>query len=336
MAKSSPSRMLFIRSVRKLLARFNPILWEDDPKAGKISPLVNSLDEDLDELEFSEHGSMAEITERILKSVLKLESEGLSETIPIAQLRRAALWGRLAPTGRAKMLIIENADRMQEEARNSLLKLLEEPPGRLYVALTSPRPGNLPQTILSRLRPYRFISRGAALESEVIRRVFRDDAAASLSCGIGLYLDSFLPVSTETMDALAAFFAASVAYKAALLIKKQGRALPEEVVLLGKYSAPRAEAAGLGRPLGDPLAVTALVMEKTANFEMKMLFPRFLSCLLEQVSMSQKQAPFLPPVSYNDKWKKFSNWAETAVGIYNLRPAQVLEKLFSDISRGIA
>ena len=358
-AKSSASRMLFIRSVRKLLARFNPVLWEDDPKAGKISPLVSSIDEDLDEVErcsneqrlneqhsnekdFDGQDSPAKIIEGILKSVLKLESEGLSENVPIAQIRRAAWWGRLAPTGRAKMIIIENADRMQEEARNSLLKLLEEPPSRLYVVLTSPRQGSLPQTILSRLRPYRFVSRGAALESDVIRRVFRDEAAASLSRGIGVYLDSFLPVTPETLGALAAFFAASVAYKAAILLKKQGRPLPEELVLLGKSSAPRTEAAGLGRPLGDPLAVVSLIMEKASNFEMKTIFSRFLSCLLEQVSVSQrttpslKTPPFLPPVSYNDKWKDFSKWAETAVCIYNLKPTQVLEKFFTDISRGIA
>ena len=46
----SQSQMLFIRSLRKLLARFNPVLWEDDPKGGKLFPLVNSIEEDLDEL----------------------------------------------------------------------------------------------------------------------------------------------------------------------------------------------------------------------------------------------------------------------------------------------
>jgi len=51
-AGSPSSRMLFIRSVRKLLARFNPVLWEDEPKAGKISSLVNSLEEDIDDLAF--------------------------------------------------------------------------------------------------------------------------------------------------------------------------------------------------------------------------------------------------------------------------------------------
>jgi DNA polymerase-3 subunit gamma/tau len=321
-----------------LLARFNPILWEDEPKAGKISPLVNSIEENLDELNFVDRDSDLDsgLIKDILKNALKLESDGLSGNIPIAQLRRAAWWGRLAPIGRGKMIVIENADRMQEEARNSLLKLLEEPPGRLYIVLTSPKPGSLPQTILSRLRPYRFVSRDAALESDVIRRVFRDEEAASLSRGIISYLDSFFPVSPEALEALAAFFAASAAFKAALLLKRQGRALPEEVVLLGKYSAPMAEAAGLGRPQGDPAAVAALIAEKASNFEMRQLFPRFLCCLLQLVATSRKQAPFLPPVSYNEKWKEFSNWAEAAVGTYNLRPALVLEKFFTDISRGIA
>jgi DNA polymerase III subunit gamma/tau len=102
-AGSSSSRMLFIRSVRKLLARFNPVLWEDEPKAGKISPLVNSLEEDLDELAFLsaqspvDMNSVKKLAEEIIKSAFKLESEGMSEIIPIGQIRRAAFWSRLAP-----------------------------------------------------------------------------------------------------------------------------------------------------------------------------------------------------------------------------------------------
>jgi DNA polymerase-3 subunit gamma/tau len=188
--------------------------------------------------------------------------------------------------------------------------------------------------MLSRLRPYRFGSRDASVEAEVIRRVFRD----SREDGISAYLDSFLPVSGDTLNALAAFFAASVAYKAALLSKRQGRPLPDEVVLLGKYAAPKAEAAGLGRPRGEAAAVIALILEKADKFEIRSLFSRFLCCLLELVTLSQRQAasPFVPSVSYNEIWKKCSGWGETSVLTYRLTPTQVLEKLFSDLSRRMA
>jgi DNA polymerase-3 subunit gamma/tau len=273
------------------------------------------------------------LTEEIIKGAFKLESEGMSEIIPIGQIRRAAFWSRLAPASGGKLLVIESAHRMQEEARNSLLKLLEEPPARLTVVLTAPRSGSLIPTVVSRLRPYVFNSRDAEVEREVIRRVFKAEDSKG---GIGPYLDSFLPVSSGTLEALAAFFAASAAYRAAVLSKKQGRALSEEVVLLGKSSAPKAEAAGLGRPREDTSAVINLIIEKAEKFELRSLFSRFLACLLEQVSLSRRASDSLPSVSFGQIWKECANWAETAAGIYNLRPAQVLEKLLIDLSLRMA
>jgi len=41
-------------------------------------------------------------------------------------------------------------------------------------------------------------------------------------------------------------------------------------------------------------------------------------------------------VAYNEVWKKCISWGETAVGSYRLSPALVLEKLFTDLSRGMA
>ncbi|MCL2232178.1 MAG: DNA polymerase III, partial [Treponema sp.] len=341
------SRILFIRALRKLLARFNPVLWEDEPKKGKtaLAPLLNSLEEDIDELDALSAGetpeALVKLVEGMKKNAFKLESEGLSESIPIDRIRRAAWWGRLAPAGNGKLLVIENADRMQEEARNSLLKLLEEPPARLTLALTSSRPGSLLPTILSRLRPYRFSARDLSVEADVIRRVFRD----SREGGISAYLDSFLPVSVDTLNSLAAFFAASAAYKAALLSKRQVRPISGDVVRLGKFTAPLAEAAGFGRPQGEASAVIPLILEKADKFEIRSLFSRFLCCLLEQVSLSQRQGgteenaespSFLPSAAYNEVWKKCISWGETAVSSYRLSPTLVLEKLFTDLSRGMA
>ena len=350
-AAREAARILFIRAIRKLLTRFNPALWEDEPKKGKtaIAPLVNSIEEDLDEFDSiaanADTGAdaLAKHVNGMLKSAYKLESDGLSESIPIDRIRRAAYWGRLAPSGRGKLLVIENADRMQEEARNSLLKLLEEPPPRLTLALTTTRPGSLLPTMLSRLRPYRFFARDAAVEADVIRRVFRDNREGSISA----YIDSFLPVSGDTLAALAAFFAASVAYKAAQLSKRQGRPIANEVILLGKFAAPCAEAAGLGRPQGQCAAVLQVILDKADKFEIRSLFSRFLACLLENVSASQRTASpspessienfsFLPSVAYNEVWKKCCAWGEAAVGAYRLAPALVLEKLFTDLSRAMA
>ena len=45
-------RYLFVRSVRKLTQRFNPILWQDDDKLNKIAVLMSDIDEELEILDF--------------------------------------------------------------------------------------------------------------------------------------------------------------------------------------------------------------------------------------------------------------------------------------------
>ncbi|MDR2745873.1 MAG: DNA polymerase III, partial [Treponema sp.] len=122
------ARFLFVRSVRRLLARFSPVLWENDRRIGKLNPLIEALEEGLDTLEAAGTGGERETAEEILQSSVKLEADGLGDLIPVDHIRLAALWSRLAPLGNRKLLVIENADRMRDEARNSLLKILEEPP----------------------------------------------------------------------------------------------------------------------------------------------------------------------------------------------------------------
>ncbi|MDR3343360.1 MAG: DNA polymerase III [Treponema sp.] len=356
------TRLLFIRSVRKLLTRFSPVLWEDDPKIGKLSAYMVSLEEDLDTL-----GAWEEIGEApqekikkccdgILKTALKLESEGIGDLIPIAHIRRAAYWSHLAPTGRGKLLLIENADHMQEGARNSLLKILEEPPESLTILLTTSREKSLLPTILSRLRPYRFTQRTRTIEAEVIRRVFRDarfaetlaaeDAPGSPrdsqrrppgSTGrISAYLDAFLPVSGEILMPLAAFFIASVASATVVDLRNKGDSpLPEGLVSLGAYTAPIAEAAGLGRPLRNAQGTVAKVLAGAENFEVRALFSQFLNSLLTLVSESLRQGNVGPGgIPYTTLWGTHVKEALVSVGTYNQAPALALDRLYIKIRQG--
>jgi DNA polymerase-3 subunit gamma/tau len=330
--ESLSTRFLFIRSVRKLTARFSPVLWEDDPKLGKLGGLVLSLEEDLDELEVLEEGKpekLEKLSQSIVKNVYKLEAEGVSELIPVAHIRRAAYWSRLAPAGRWKFLLIENAGRMQESGRNALLKLLEEPPERVTIVLTAARREGLIPTVLSRLRPYRFVKREAAVEAELIRRVFRDSGSE-----INAYLDSFFPVSEETLRALAAFFAASVCAASVLQIRGGGRPLPEELVELGRYAAPIAEAAGLGRPVTDLKGAVGRVLEGTDRFGARFLFPRFLRLLLSMLSDGIGPSP--GRIGLAELWLKETEKAGTAVDVYNQNPALALERLGAELRRSMA
>lgn len=56
----------------------------------------------------------------------------------------------------ARFFIVDNADKMNEESSNALLKTLEEPPATTYIFLVTARPDSLLQTIRSRCQIVRF------------------------------------------------------------------------------------------------------------------------------------------------------------------------------------
>ncbi|MDR0557442.1 MAG: DNA polymerase III [Treponema sp.] len=337
----------FVLSIKKLLARFAVVLWEDDPKFGKLTNLILAVEEDVEEISVLKKSGAETARKRrsaILKDAVKLEAEGIADAIPINQVRRAAAWAHLAPVGKRKTLIIENADRMQEGARNSLLKILEEPPPAVSIILTTCHEQALLPTILSRVRPYRFVQRAPEVEAEVMRRVFGVDAqdeksAAALS--IAAYLKTFLPVTDDALRPLAAYLAASVAMTTALCLRRPASDLPWELVALGKYAAPIAEAAGLGRPVKNMQALIEKLLASTGNFEMRGLFSRFLQTLLALVGESLAEPPDaerggsggLSP-AYLDIWRVCAAEAGASV-YYNQKPAATLNRLAIDARRAM-
>ena len=85
------------------MARFSPVLWEDDSKQGKFRGILESLEEGLAEFEslstnlsgsdsINDKNIMAagKLSDTLLKNAMKLESEFISEAIPVAQIRRAS------------------------------------------------------------------------------------------------------------------------------------------------------------------------------------------------------------------------------------------------------
>jgi DNA polymerase-3 subunit gamma/tau len=327
------ARFLFVRSVRKLLARFSPALWENDPRINKLNPLIQSLDENLDDLQGG--GDAQKITDAILKTGFKLEAEGMGALIPVDQIRRAAWWSRLAPQGKRKLLVIENADRMRDEARNSLLKILEEPPDTVTIVLATAHHEALLPTVISRLRPYRFIARDRDTETAVIRKIFRDPREQTFPPGgiLRRYLDSFLPGSGETLHPLAALFAASVVRGAAVTLEHSGAALDEASASLGAYCAAIAEKAGLGKPLEDAKALAAKVLDGADKFEVRSRFSRFLRSLLVLAGEGLGASP--DAIACRDMWRAAAQDADTAVGTYNLSPAMALERLIFELRRSM-
>lgn len=85
------------------------------------------------------------------REIFVAEPESKSRRIVIEQVRELehALQMR-AVTGRRKVAIISDADRLQPQAANAFLKTLEEPPKDSMLILLSALPEALPDTILSR------------------------------------------------------------------------------------------------------------------------------------------------------------------------------------------
>jgi len=82
--------------------------------------------------------------------------EGKSD-ISIEQIRKAKKHLSLsAYNSLYKFVIIDNAELMNSEAANALLKTLEEPQGNTILILITQKPELLPKTILSRLQEIRF------------------------------------------------------------------------------------------------------------------------------------------------------------------------------------
>ena len=81
------------------------------------------------------------------------KTEKLQGEIVIATIREANAFMRLTPAeGGWRVIIVDGAEDMNPNTANALLKMLEEPPRRAILLLTSAAPGRLLPTIRSRCR----------------------------------------------------------------------------------------------------------------------------------------------------------------------------------------
>lgn len=73
--------------------------------------------------------------------------------LPVGEIRKIAPFLRLTPAeGGWRVVVVDEAERMNRNSANALLKVLEEPPDRAVLLLVSNRPGALLPTIRSRCR----------------------------------------------------------------------------------------------------------------------------------------------------------------------------------------
>jgi DNA polymerase III subunit delta' len=121
------------------------------------------------------------------------------EEVKIDQIRQVQADLSLRPfEGAKKILIIDNADRLNAASSNAFLKTLEEPPGDALIILVTARPLGLLATIRSRCQELRFQPlprRTLALALAAKREISEEDAwflaaLAQGSMGRGLEMDA--------------------------------------------------------------------------------------------------------------------------------------------------
>lgn len=98
--------------------------------------------------------TMQQVISGVHPDLVRLRTEGV--IIPVKDVRAAAARSYLAPSiGRHRVVVIEDADRMAEQASNAILKALEEPPPETVWVLCAPSDVDLLPTIRSRVRTIR-------------------------------------------------------------------------------------------------------------------------------------------------------------------------------------
>lgn len=129
---------------------------------------VNCLAQDLDQNQLvCDHcRSCRKIDQNSHPDILSIDLIENKKIIPVSQIRniRAAIAFR-PNEAKMRMILIPDADQMNKQAQNAVLKLLEEPPENTFFVLMAKKMSKLLPTILSRCRKLRF----AAMTEEQVR-----------------------------------------------------------------------------------------------------------------------------------------------------------------------
>ena len=123
----------------------------------------------------------------VYRQLIRLESETskakeLAVQVIRQHLIRAA--GLKPAMNRGKVFLIEEAELMNAAAQNTLLKTLEEPPGRTIIILLTDQPDSLLPTIRSRCQLIRFAALDEKLVIEQLRKREIDATTASSAANL--------------------------------------------------------------------------------------------------------------------------------------------------------
>ena len=172
--RNDRSRRFYIECVRKVLMQYHQSISELHKEASgvkgiarndrtdgdrSVTAVASLIDERLmqieEDREYSEseiESAIGEIDGYLTDAVINVGKKTAGATIE--EIRATQSW--LQEGLDEKVVIFENAEDYTEGAKNSLLKLLEEPPLHSHLILVSKSPSRLLETILSRCRKFSF------------------------------------------------------------------------------------------------------------------------------------------------------------------------------------
>lgn len=172
------SRRYLLRTVRLMLLQFHPALIDGkDAKSSANFTAASTVSEILYDLEKAPQEEFGEQAQR-LRAALKPLYQHLKRHAPmgIGQVRSLQEWTiQTSLTDEPRFIILEGVEESTEGARNSLLKLLEEPPKHTYIMVLSEHPSRLLPTILSRLQRHHVRPLEADMKNRVLADLFATD-----------------------------------------------------------------------------------------------------------------------------------------------------------------
>lgn len=205
------------------------------------------------------HPDVVLVARGLYRSVTgQAEASGLG----VEQIRRVVLErvGFAPHEGKAMVFIVRDADELTQQAANSLLKTLEEPPPRTHFVLLTSRPNRLLDTIRSRAQPLRFSPLPDAVVARILEQHNQKPELAPFAQGSAeLALQLADPEALSAREVFAAGMQAALdakdlaaAIKFAETQKGDRESLKAE---LGFFAQKLATAAREGAPRDTALAV---------------------------------------------------------------------------------
>jgi DNA polymerase III subunit delta' len=156
----------------------------------------------------------------VIRRAWNEKSKRYAQMIGVDEVRRLrAFLGTTAGEGSWRVVIVDRADELNQNAANALLKALEEPPPRTLFLLISSAEGRLPVTIRSRSRTLRVSALGEKDLTEAVRAALDRDGqevgakalATALALSDGSVRRALELVSSEGIELYAEIAAALAA-----------------------------------------------------------------------------------------------------------------------------